>query len=88
MSSLLQTSNERPGSSGTAVLNAPNSNILQTPGQLEGSTDISDIGPNMAEDEATEQPLESHEVIELQSFSERKAWIDQKIEASHSSQVR
>ena len=26
-----------------------------------------------------EQPLESHEVIELQKFSERKAWIEEKI---------
>jgi len=26
-----------------------------------------------------EQALESHEVIELQSFSERKAWIEEKI---------
>lgn len=31
-----------------------------------------------------EQALESHEVIELQSFSERKAWIEEKIKASHS----
>lgn len=26
-----------------------------------------------------EQALESHEVIELQTFSERKAWIEEKI---------
>ena len=26
-----------------------------------------------------EQALESHEVIELQAFSERKAWIEEKI---------
>jgi hypothetical protein len=27
-----------------------------------------------------EQPLDSDELIELQSFSERKAWIEEKIE--------
>jgi hypothetical protein len=27
-----------------------------------------------------EQPLESHEVIELQAFSERKEWIMEKIQ--------
>jgi hypothetical protein len=29
-----------------------------------------------------EQALESHEVIELQTFSERKAWIEEKIKVS------
>lgn len=29
-----------------------------------------------------EQALESHEVIELQTFSERKAWIEDKIKVS------
>jgi len=29
-----------------------------------------------------EQALESHEVIELQTFSERKAWIETKIKVS------
>jgi hypothetical protein len=29
-----------------------------------------------------EQALESHEVIELQTFSERKAWIEAKIKVS------
>jgi hypothetical protein len=29
-----------------------------------------------------EQALESHEVIELQTFSERKAWIEEKIRVS------
>lgn len=29
-----------------------------------------------------EQALESHEVIELQEFSERKAWIEEKIKVS------
>lgn len=31
-----------------------------------------------------EQALESHEVIELQTFSERKAWIEAKIKVSSS----
>lgn len=30
-----------------------------------------------------EQALETHEVIELQSFSERKAWIEEKIKVSN-----
>lgn len=32
-----------------------------------------------------EQALESHEVIELQTFSERKAWIEQKIKVIQTS---
>jgi hypothetical protein len=32
--------------------------------------------------EGEEQALESHEVIELQTFSERKAWIEEKIEVN------
>lgn len=31
------------------------------------------------ENDTEEQALESHEVIELQTFSERKAWIEEKI---------
>ena len=31
------------------------------------------------DEDAEEQALESHEVIELQIFSERKAWIEEKI---------
>jgi len=31
-----------------------------------------------------EQALESHEVIELQTFSERKAWIEEKIKVRSS----
>jgi len=30
-----------------------------------------------------EQALESHEVIELQTFSERKAWIEEKIKVNY-----
>ena len=32
-------------------------------------------------DGGKDQALESHEVIELQTFSERKAWIEDKIKA-------
>lgn len=32
-----------------------------------------------ADEDVEEQALESHEVIELQTFSERKAWIEEKI---------
>ena len=32
--------------------------------------------------EGEEQALESHEVIELQTFSERKAWIEEKIKVN------
>ena len=38
--------------------------------------------PNSARD-GEEQALESHEVIELQTFSERKAWIEEKIKVCH-----
>jgi hypothetical protein len=37
------------------------------------------------ENDGEEQALESHEVIELQTFSERKAWIEEKIKVSLSS---
>lgn len=33
-------------------------------------------------DDTEKETLESHEVIELQAFSERKAWIEEKIKAS------
>jgi len=41
---------------------------LQNPGLEETS-----------EQRSGEQPLESHEVVELQAFSERKEWIMEKI---------
>lgn len=41
------------------------------------STEAS-LGPNDTEKET----LESHQVIELQAFSERKAWIEEKIKVS------
>ena len=34
---------------------------------------------NIVLSEGEQQALESHEVIELQTFSERKAWIEDKI---------
>ena len=34
---------------------------------------------NIVSSEGEQQALESHEVIELQTFSERKAWIEDKI---------
>ena len=33
----------------------------------------------LSDNNGEEQALESHEVIELQTFSERKAWIEDKI---------
>lgn len=40
--------------------------------------------PGMEEtsEQSGEQPLESHEVMELQAFSERKEWIMEKIKVS------
>jgi hypothetical protein len=35
-----------------------------------------------SKNDTEEQALESHEVIELQTFSERKAWIEEKIKVS------
>ena len=37
---------------------------------------------NTVSSEGEQQALESHEVIELQTFSERKAWIEDKIKVS------
>ena len=39
----------------------------------------------VARSNGEEQALESHEVIELQTFSERKAWIEQKIKVLYGS---
>lgn len=41
-----------------------------------------DSESELNESDSEEQALESHEVIELQTFSERKAWIEEKIEVS------
>ncbi|KAH7916155.1 hypothetical protein BJ138DRAFT_1053407 [Hygrophoropsis aurantiaca] len=45
-------------------------------GDTNGSVAMADDEPGQ---ETEEQALESHEVIELQAFSERKAWIEEKI---------
>ncbi|RXW21160.1 hypothetical protein EST38_g4694 [Candolleomyces aberdarensis] len=55
---------------------------IQQSGNPESTTP--DHGPSTSKQEAgggdpEEQALESHEVIELQTFSERKAWIEEKI---------
>jgi len=46
----------------------------QHPPQIPGSEETSEP--------SGEQPLESHEVMELQAFSERKEWIMEKIKVS------
>lgn len=55
---------------------------IQESGKPESATP--DNNPSTSEQEPgsgdpEEQALESHEVIELQTFSERKAWIEEKI---------
>lgn len=47
-------------------------------GSLEVSEAISSDN-NIVSSGGEQQALESHEVIELQTFSERKAWIEDKI---------
>ena len=44
------------------------------------STDTTQASPHSNDTE--KETLESHEVIELQAFSERKAWIEEKIKVS------
>ena len=44
------------------------------------STDTSQHAQNLNDTE--KETLESHQVIELQAFSERKAWIEEKIRVS------
>lgn len=52
--------------------------------QLGSSLEISEpiSHNNILLQGAEEQALESHEVIELQTFSERKAWIEDKIKVN------
>ncbi|KAG6878256.1 hypothetical protein C0993_010028 [Termitomyces sp. T159_Od127] len=67
-------SDETPHLSGTAV--APVANINQ--GSLDDRLEHTPLHSTVPlSDEG--QALESHEVIELQTFSERKAWIEEKI---------
>ncbi|EEB98844.1 hypothetical protein MPER_01583 [Moniliophthora perniciosa FA553] len=66
-------SSEDPHSSGTLVgqegTTLPVATISTNPDPTEGPTSPA----------KGEETLESHEVIELQMFSERKAWIEEKI---------
>ena len=63
------------GASGTAV-----THLGQIFVKMDVPTLVSDAGKAIGEGE--EQALESHEVIELQTFSERKAWIEEKIKVT------
>lgn len=63
------------GASGTAV-----THLGQISVKMDDPTLLSDAGKVIGEGE--EQALESHEVIELQTFSERKAWIEDKIKVT------
>ena len=63
------------GASGTALTHPG-----QTSVKMDDPTLVSDAGKVIGEGE--EQALESHEVIELQTFSERKAWIEEKIKVT------
>lgn len=67
--------------SGTSV-----AHVLDTPPELERLLKASSLVPiersNQPKQEGEEQALESHEVIELQTFSERKAWIEEKIKVA------
>ena len=63
------------GASGTAVAHPDRSSL-----KMDSATTRLDDGKVTAEGE--EQALESHEVIELQTFSERKAWIEEKIKVN------
>jgi len=50
--------------------------------QLGSSLEVPEVissDNNIISRRGEEQALESHEVIELQTFSERKAWIEDKI---------
>ncbi|CAA7260213.1 unnamed protein product [Cyclocybe aegerita] len=62
------------GSKSEIVQDAPTPRVEATQQSQSASSESSE-GPPAGE----EQALESHEVIELQTFSERKAWIEEKI---------
>ncbi|KAG6841318.1 hypothetical protein C0991_012317 [Blastosporella zonata] len=73
--SLAQQMQNPEESSGTAV--AP---MTDPPQLLQTSDDSHEIAPSTGLGApGHEQALESHEVIELQTFSERKVWIEEKI---------
>lgn len=56
------------------LLRVPSSTITQT-----GTDWTSDTSPDGPRTPGEEETLQWHEVIELQAFSERKAWIEEKI---------
>lgn len=48
-----------------------------------GSNVATDSAPKSPRTPGEEETLEWHEVIELQAFSERKAWIEEKIKVQY-----
>jgi hypothetical protein len=67
-------------SSGTPIARDDNITLdSQPPSDVPASSSMEQ--PN-SPSEGEEQALESHEVIELQTFSERKAWIEEKIKVN------
>jgi len=64
-------------SSGTVVV-PDDARQLQTPSSSKSSL-LDTENLTRPQGEGQEEALESHEVIELQTFSERKAWIQDKI---------
>ena len=56
------------------------SEIPVTPiGATQSAIDVAEAAQEHQERENAEEALESHEVIELQAFIERKEWIEEKI---------
>lgn len=66
---------------GTLVQNEDN-NSKDSLVSNASSTSQDDTGRTTYKEVAEEQALETHEVIELQTFSERKAWIEEKIKVN------
>jgi hypothetical protein len=80
----------------TSLESAYETLVNQMDNEAENSGPVSGI-PSVSQTESTsstnenggeEQALESHEVIELQTFSERKAWIEEKIKVGSSDILR
>lgn len=67
---------DAPEPSGTAVAPTRDNSTPTFDRNQRAST------PNKNSSSGEEQALELHEVIELQTFSERKAWIEKKIKVS------
>jgi hypothetical protein len=67
------------------VKKSPDTPIVQREDGALGQPAITSDHPTSSNlpQEGEEQALESHEVIELQKFSERKAWIEEKIKVTH-----